>query len=161
MAKGEIMAGGRPTSYRQEYARQAQELCFIGYTDEQLAKFFGVAKSTINKWKHDFPEFSDSLKEGKAVADGRVARSLFERACGYSHPEDKIFNNNGEEMIVRTMKHYPPDSTSMIFWLKNRQREHWRDKPEDNQKEEASPSLAINFTVNDAKADVVTTNAKS
>jgi hypothetical protein len=26
------------------------------------------------------------------------------------------------------VKHYPPDPTSMIFWLKNRQPQKWRDK---------------------------------
>ena len=33
-------------------------------------------------------------------------------------------------IIVKTklIKHYPPDSTAMIFWLKNRQKEKWRDK---------------------------------
>jgi len=31
-------------------------------------------------------------------------------------------------MVVPTTKHYPPDATSAIFWLKNRQRDKWRDK---------------------------------
>ena len=31
-------------------------------------------------------------------------------------------------MIVPTTKHYPPDTTAAIFWLKNRQKSKWRDK---------------------------------
>ncbi len=30
--------------------------------------------------------------------------------------------------MVPTIKHYPPDTTACIFWLKNRQRDKWRDR---------------------------------
>jgi len=59
-----------------------------------------------------------------------VVRSLFQRACGYSHPEDKIFQHEGNPVVVPTTKHYPPDATSAIFWLKNRDPANWRDKVE-------------------------------
>ena len=32
--------------------------------------------------------------------------------------------------MIETVKHYPPDTTAAIFWLKNRQVERWRDKQE-------------------------------
>jgi hypothetical protein len=47
---------------------------------------------------------------------------------GYSAPEDKIFNNDGKPLIVPTVKNYPPDTTAVIFWLKNRRPDEWRDK---------------------------------
>jgi hypothetical protein len=119
---------GRPLKYNDSYAEQAEKICLLGATDKQLADFFEVAESTINKWKLDHPEFSESIKAGKQIADAEVAESLFNRAKGYSHPEDKIFNANGEPMVVPTTKHYPPDATSAIFWLKNRCKDEWRDK---------------------------------
>lgn len=121
-------AGGRPTSYKPEYCELAYNYCLLGATDVQLASFFDVAESTIHKWKHDFPEFSESLKRGKAEADARVAAATFHRATGYSHQEDKIFLHDGEPVVVTTVKHYPPDPVSCIFWLKNRQPERWTDK---------------------------------
>jgi hypothetical protein len=124
------MPQGRPSKYKEEYDEQAFKLCLLGATDDQLADFFNVATSTINLWKEQHPTFSESLKRGKHVADAEVAASLYNRALGYSHPEDKIFNNGGEEMIVETIKHYPPDTTAAIFWLKNRQKDTWRDKSE-------------------------------
>jgi hypothetical protein len=120
----------RPTKYKAEFAEQAKRLCLLGATDKDLAGFFGVNELTINRWKKAHKEFCKSLKEGKDEADARVAERLFNRALGYSHPEDKIFNNNGAPMVVPTTKHYPPDTTACIFWLKNRQKEHWRDKQE-------------------------------
>lgn len=120
----------RPTKYKAEFAEQARKMCLLGATDKDLAGFFGVNELTINRWKKDHKEFCKSLKDGKDEADARVAERLFNRALGYSHPEDKIFNNNGEPMVVPTTKHYPPDTTACIFWLKNRQKERWRDKQE-------------------------------
>lgn len=121
---------GRPTKYKSEYAEQARKLCLLGATDIQVADFFGVCEKTIYIWKKEHPKFLQSLKEGKDTNDAKVERSLLERATGYCHPEEKIFNNNGEIVRAETTKHYPPDTTAAIFWLKNRQPEKWRDKQE-------------------------------
>lgn len=119
---------GRPTRFKQEYCEQTRKLCLLGATDMDLADFFGVQESTINNWKKAHPSFLESIKAGKEEADAQVANRLYNRAMGYSHAEDKIFNNNGEALIVPTTKHYPPDTTACIFWLKNRQSGKWRDK---------------------------------
>src|SRR5690606_38366572 len=123
--------GGRPSKYDPaKTPGQGYKLCLLGATDKEVADFFGVAESTLNKWKIDYPEFSESLNRGKVDADARVAESLFKRALGYSHPEDDIRVANGEIAITPTIKHYPPDTAAAIFWLKNRQRGKWRDKIE-------------------------------
>ena len=117
---------GRPSSYKKDYAAQAVHLTKLGAIDKDLADAFGVSEVTINAWKDKHPEFLKSLKAGKEDADNAVKQSLFKRATGYSHPEDKIFNNNGKPLVVPTTKHYPPDSTACIFWLTNRDPESWK-----------------------------------
>src|ERR1035441_47383 len=77
--------GGRPSVFQDASIAQAFKLGLAGFTDLQVADFFGVAESTIHKWKHDFPKFSESLKKGKEDADADVARSLYERAMGFEH----------------------------------------------------------------------------
>lgn len=119
---------GRPTKYKIEYNEQAYKLCLLGHTDEELSEFFEVHVSTIHQWKLDYPDFSDSIKKGKDVADAEVSKSLYHRALGYSHPDVDIKAVNGEIVETPVMKHYPPDATSAIFWLKNRQPKKWRDK---------------------------------
>ena len=107
-----------------------KKMATCGMTDKEMAELLGVTEQTFNNWKKKFPEFFESLKNWKMEADEKVERSLFERACGYEHEEDKIFNANGKALVVSTIKRYPPDPTAAIFWLKNRQPKEWRDKQE-------------------------------
>lgn len=118
---------GRPSSYRPEYAEQARNYCFLGATDAELSNFFHVSIQTIKNWQAKYPEFLASLKSGKEQADDRVERSLYQRAVGYEYDSVKIFNANGSPMIVPYKAVAQPDTTAMIFWLKNRRPERWRD----------------------------------
>lgn len=120
--------GGRPSSFKPEFAGQATKLCRLGAIDTDLADFFGVSETTINNWKDAHPEFLEALKAGKAEADAEVADRLFQRATGYEHDEVKVFLHEGEPVIVPLVKRYAPDTTAAIFWLKNRRPDLWRDK---------------------------------
>ena len=120
---------GRPSKYGTINLGQVKTLVLRGWTDLQMSDFFGVDETTWHRWKDRNPEFCQSLKDWKIEADSIVERCLFERATGYSHPEDKIFKPAGEDpTIVPTIKHYPPDTVAGIFWLKNRQPDKWREK---------------------------------
>ncbi|MCP1651686.1 terminase [Pseudomonas nitroreducens] len=124
------MAGGRPTKYKAEYVEQARKLCQLGATDAEMADFFDVTISTLSLWKVKHPEFSDALKMGKEVADKRVEQALYNRALGFSHEETDIRVIEGRIEMTPMIKHYPPDTTAAIFWLKNRRPDEWRDKVE-------------------------------
>jgi DNA-binding XRE family transcriptional regulator len=125
------MAGEKNSKYKPEYDELAYNYALLGATDKQLGEFFDVSEVTINAWKKDHPSFLKSLKKGKSIADSQVANALFHRALGYSHPETKIATNEGRITDSQEfMKHYAPDPTAAIFWLKNRQPALWRDKTE-------------------------------
>lgn len=121
---------GRPTKYIDSYPKQAYKLCLLGATDKDLATFFEVVESTINEWKLTHAEFSESIKKGKVLADAVIAKSLYHRAKGYSHKDVDIRVVDKEIIQTDIIKHYPPDTTAAIFWLKNRQPQSWRDKQE-------------------------------
>lgn len=123
--------GGRPSSYKKEYTEQAYNYCLLGATDKDLAAFFDVSEQTINSWKEKQPEFLESLKRGKEIADAVVASKLYHRAIGYEHIETITASYQGQITDkLDVIKHYAPDPTAAIFWLKNRQPDKWRDKQE-------------------------------
>lgn len=118
----------RPTKYKAEYATQAEKLCKLGATDEELAEFFEVAVTTIDNWKRDHKPFLGAIKKGKTLADAEVANKLFHRATGYDHADVDIRVIDNQIIQTQLIKHYPPDTAAAIFWLKNRQKAKWRDK---------------------------------
>ncbi len=121
---------GRPTLYNSEMLPKIEEYARQGLTNKQIAKNLGIGLATFYEWQNKYIEFADALKTGKEIADREVENALYQRATGYSHEEDTIMQYKGQPVIVPTIKHYPPDPTSMIFWLKNRQPAKWRDKQE-------------------------------
>lgn len=76
-----------------------------GLTDEQIAKNMGIATGTLYDWKAKFEEISEALKKGKEVVDYEVENALVKEALS-------------------------GNVTAIIFWLKNRRPDKWRDKPE-------------------------------
>ena len=130
---GEVVAGapvGRPTKYKPEYADLARKFCLLGATDKRLGDFFQVNEDTINEWKKVYTEFSESICQGREIADAEIANSLYHRAKGYSHPEVDIKVIQNQVVMTDLVKHYPPDTTAASLWLRNRQSDKWRDKTE-------------------------------
>lgn len=125
----------RPSSFREEYIDQAYKYCLLGADDVQLGELFGVSERTINTWKHKHPDFLQSLKKGKTMADAEIAHALYHRAKGYSHPDVEIKVVGGEVKMIDVIKHYPPDTGAAMAWLKNRRPGNWRDRPEEGQQQ--------------------------
>lgn len=123
---------GRPSKFTSDIAHKVFEQAKLGATDKEIAKAIDVTEQTLNNWKTDHPEFFESLKRAKEIADQEVVRSLFERATGYNFASMKIMQYEGCPVIVHHVEHVPPDVTAGIFWLKNRQPDQWRDKVEHN-----------------------------
>lgn len=116
-----------------------------GATEREIAKKLGVAYSTFQSYKV-FPEFSDSLKKSRELADVRVENALFKSAVGFEYEEVRTERTENGKMgqrgdvrntdagtcskTVTTRKFIPGDVTAQIFWLKNRLPEKWRDRKE-------------------------------
>lgn len=122
---------GRPSKFDSVSLDLIRHLYESGYTDKQVATKIDVSEVTLNAWKKKNPEFLKSLKDWKIEADKDVEASLYQRARGYTTKETKVFCDKFGKITEHTIsKHYAPDPTSMIFWLKNRQPDKWRDRKE-------------------------------
>ncbi len=139
----EVKQVGRPSSYKEHYAQQVYKLCLLGAKDTDIASFFEVCEATINNWKIEFPDFLESIRNGKKISDMEVADAL------YKTTQDRIvieqqaikcksvfYNEEGKRVeeevikIVDVEKTIPADFRSQSFWLKNRKSDVWRDKQE-------------------------------
>jgi len=128
--KREPKPEGRPTAYRAQYATMVFGFSVAGYTDKEMAGFFGVSEQTFNTWKHKHPKFLESLKAGKAPANGEIAVSMFNQAKGYTRIEERLVKSGEDTVIEKLEVYYPPNTTAGIFFLKNRMPTVWRDKHE-------------------------------
>ena len=161
---------GRPSKYSTSFNKQAFKLCLLGATDKELADFFEVCEDTIYEWKEKHKQFSESIKKGKTQADAEVVNKLYNRALGFKYNEitfEKIDSKQNIEMtedddIIASdtykkkivTKEALPDTTAQIYWLKNRQKEKWRDKQEvgitDNEGNDVTPTIVLNQFLGDA-----------
>lgn len=129
MAKGR----GAPAKYNSEFhPKLARYMARSGATDDEVAKEFGIARSTLYEWKKKYQLLSDALKENKQFTDYLVEDSLLKRALGYDYAAiEETELADGGVITKRTTKHIKPDVTAQIFWLKNRQPDKWRDKQDE------------------------------
>lgn len=102
----------------------------MGLTDEQIAKNMGVNKATLYDWIKKFPDISDALKKGKAPVDFEVENALLKRAMGFEYEEVETIieevDGKQRKRIKKIKKVALPETSAIIFWLKNRMPEQWR-----------------------------------
>lgn len=123
---------GRPTLLNKQLKEIAVRLASEkGMTIAKLASKLGIGKSTLFLYLQKDEDFLDAVKGAMAMADDLVEISLYRRATGYTHAEEKVFCHEGQIVRAKTIRHYPPSEAAATFWLKNRQPDRWRDKPED------------------------------
>jgi hypothetical protein len=122
--------GGRPTAYDPNIMPNAARLmCQRGAIMSELADVFRVSRRTIHYWMNQHPKFHDAIQTGVDVFNQRVERALAERAIGFfvTLREEELDPETGQLITPAQRQYYPPDPTSMIFFLKNRMRDRYRD----------------------------------
>jgi hypothetical protein len=120
-----------------------ERLCRTGAIDTDIAEFFNIAVSTVYEWKIAYPEFSEAIKRGKAKVDREVADKLIDRAMGAKFVVQKevklksVSYLNGKKdseeervEVVDLHMEAPPDTQALIFFLKNRRPDLYRERQE-------------------------------
>lgn len=133
----------------QEWAENDDNLAVLtawaraGLTDEEIAKKIGIRRSTLAEWKKKHPSILAALSTGKEFADRMVENSLFRKTQGFMVNVRKAFKiktveydpetgrkvKESEELqLAEETEYIEPDTKAIIFWLKNRRPEDWREK---------------------------------
>lgn len=106
-----------------------------GLTDEQIARNIGIKRPTLYDWCNKYSDIYDALKRGKAPVDFQVENALLKSAIGFSvtlKKPVKVRDSNGAEHIEYADEEVfiQPNTAAQIFWLKNRKKDRWKDKPD-------------------------------
>lgn len=108
-----------------------------GLIDEQIAYNMGVTRVTLHNWRKKHPIMDQAVRRGKEVVDREVENALLKRALGYTYEEVTVEKQQVSEdddfqdvETKRVKRQVAPDTTAVIFWLKNRKPDSWRDRRE-------------------------------
>ena len=134
---------GRKSKYETNVEPRLLEIaawCRDGLTDKEIAERLNISSDSFYKYKNEFTEFSDTLKETKEIADIKVENSLNKNANGYDYEEqvvvmkkEVIYNEQGKRqkeitypVTVTVTKHKEAETKAQQFWLQNRRPSKWR-----------------------------------
>ena len=136
---------GRKSKYETNVQTRLLEIaawCRDGLTDKEIAEKLDISIDSFYKYKNDFSEFSDTLKETKEIADIKVENSLNKNANGYDYEEEVVvmkkeifYNDQGKKqkeivypVTVSLTKHKEAETKAQQFWLQNRRPDRWRNQ---------------------------------
>ncbi len=101
------MSGGRPSKYDPAYCEALVMHMKDGASVASFAAEIDVARSTINQWAEEHPQFSEALSRGKSAC-----------AAWWEKQGRKVAENGGG----------PGQATMITFGLKNMGRDDWSDR---------------------------------
>lgn len=124
----------RPSKYESEVKPHLEEIrkaVEAGATVQEIATAFGIAESTIYKYKKEKKEFSDAFARGRGKIVFDIKAALLKKALGFEYEEEKRVgrkDKDGENIIlVEKYKRYClPSETAAAMLLRNYD-ENWRD----------------------------------
>jgi hypothetical protein len=92
----------RPSNYSPVILPVVRACATFGATREEIANYLGVSIRCFYSWQLEHEELKQALKRGAEASDERMEDSLYRSGLA-------------------------GNVTAMIFWLKNRQPDRWRD----------------------------------
>lgn len=123
------MRSGRPSKYESNVKprfAEIKEWLKAGATDKEIAENLGVNAKVFCKYKTEYNELNELVKNGRLLAVQEIKAALFKRATGFTYQETKITEDNEGYWKQETMiKYAQPDPTAAMMLLK-----HWDQETE-------------------------------
>lgn len=94
----------------------------------EIAKELGITKKKLLALLDEDGELKKDVLYSKKLTQFRIEDALIKRATGTTAVEIKKTEKDGKTETVTITKDIPADSTALLFWLKNRYPDRWREK---------------------------------
>ena len=106
-----------------------------GYTLNEIRQRLGFNIHSWEEYRKDFIGLQEALESGKALAGREVERALVLSATGHwVVTESTLVKNAGKEKetveIKTEEKYFPPNTSSIQFYLSNREPDKWKKMPD-------------------------------
>jgi len=123
-----------------------------GYSYQDIADRFGIAGSTLSRWREKYPQIDEAIKEGKELTDYRVENALLKCALGYKTKEVKTttimrYGKVVETQVEELEKEQAPNVQAITLWLTNRNKDKWKTPNSKNLLDEVEEDSTIQVTV--------------
>lgn len=126
---------GRPSRYETEikpHIAEIKKAVEAGATVEEVAKAFGIATSTLHKYKAEKKELKDAFARGREKIVFEIKGALLKKALGFEYEEEKKVgkkDKNGEQIILveKYTRYSVPSETAAAMLLRNYDKD-WLDK---------------------------------
>ena len=160
-----VNRGGPPKLYvAQDVDPAVEQMAREGLTNDQIASELGIHRRTLYTWLPQYESLAMALQRGRADIDQTVVLSLLKRSLGFevdeeqTTTEDKLDKEGNVHTLTKTVKtkrFIPPSDSAIIFFLKNRLPNEFRDRRElditNDQPKVTLFNLLANLTVDDVK----------
>lgn len=116
---------GRLNKYETNVKPRLKEIpkLYETMTEAQIAKELGVAVSSFEKYKTQYPELIEALRKGKKDLIEELKASLKKKAKGYTYEETKITQRREGHQTTVVKETYTkfahPDTGAIHLLLKN------------------------------------------
>lgn len=130
---------GRPSLYKPEYGALLIQHMAEGLSFEAFGGVVGVCARTLYDWEHAHPEFLQAKKNGETLC------RLYWEKVGRDGLYNEVIKDNDGCTVTRSI-----NATLWIFNMKNRFK--WRDKSEDEIREEGEASTLKDLSDDELRA---------
>lgn len=92
-----------------------------------MCRRMAITESSFYRWRRENEEFAKIVDNSREKVNVEVEQGLIKVALGYYYEEtETITDYNGRTATKTSRKYAKPDTTALIFFLKNRRPEQWR-----------------------------------
>lgn len=101
-----------------------KELASKGYSEDEIIKHLGVAKSTYYKYKNEIKELTNCVRDSRMKAIEELENVTYKTAMGYTYEEEKMIiqldeNGNPVRRTKEIYKKYQPGNPAQQQYLLN------------------------------------------